>query len=288
MSESLTLSQAGHAPRWFAPGHSFQERPVCHDEAYQAPRLKAAGVDPALYPETCETGLFGLDCFASMTHGGLNIDGYVFLAQSYRRILPTRLGEPLTITGHVRELLPVQRGQLVHEIYRFTDAVGRVHVETELTGLLADPLGADASLRSQAPRLPRRQEFSREGWTCIQEKQVTPDDVRTFSEDVGNDVHFDVDFALRYGFRAPLAQGIMSAVWLLSGLPQAPDSSFGLHVAIRYLRPVFWDDFASLWIRRGSDGEIDAVESRNREGKVTADLRVLPPATSVGADGSRP
>jgi hypothetical protein len=220
-----------------------------------------------------------------MTHDGLNIDGYVFLAQTYRKILPTRLGEQLTIAGHVRELLPVQRGQLVHEIYRFADANGRIHVETELTGLLADPLGTDPNLRIHAPSLPRRQELSRDGWTCIQEKQVTPDDVRAFSEDVGNEVHFDVDFARRHGFRAPLAQGIMSAVWLLSGLPQSPRSSSGLHVAIRYLRPVFWDDSASLWIRQDSNGTVEAVESRNKEGKVTADLRVRPPVTPVGADG---
>lgn len=269
--------------RWLAPGASFAERALHHDAAYQAPRLRAAGLQPERYDAVSEAGLFGLDCFDSMSLAGLDIDGYVFLAQSYRQIAPLALGETVRISGHVRHRETMRRGVLVDEIYRFTDGNGRVLIETELTGLLADALGAaEPAGRPDAPTLPRRSELGRYGWELLAEKQVTPDDVRVFSQDVGNEIHFDADFAARYGFRAPLAQGIMSAVWLLSALVDetgTPPPAF--HAELRYLRPVFWDAAATLWIRRAPDGSVSAVESRNEEGKVTADLVLRSPLSRL-------
>jgi acyl dehydratase len=115
---------------------------------------------------------------------------------------------------------------------------------------------------------------------------VTPDDVRVFSQDVGNEVHFDVEFARQHGFRAPIAQGIMSAVWLISALYSQGAEPSRFFVDIRYLRPVFWDDYASLWVRGEPDGSIGMVQSRNEDGKVTADMTVLSISARTGSDGA--
>ena len=266
--------------RWMAPGGGYRKRSVSHDESYQTARLKAAGVEPSLYGDMAEAGLFGLDCFDSMVDAGLNIDGYVFLSQKYRLIRPIGVGEPLLIDGYVRDLAATSRGPVASEIYRFTNAAGHVCLESELTGLLAFP---DGIVDDAAPALPQRVAQPADGWTMIQEKQVTPDDVRVFSQDVGNEVHFDPDFARQHGFRAPIAQGIMSAVWLLSALYSHGARPARFFVDVRYLRPVFWDDYASLWLRRGGGGAIDMVQSRNADGKVTADLTVLSLSGQTGS-----
>ncbi|CAH1658187.1 MaoC-like domain-containing protein [Hyphomicrobiales bacterium] len=290
MLTEATAKPGKDGARWLAPGATFAERELRHDAAYQEPRLRAAGIRPERYGAISEAGLFGLDCFDSMNLAGLDIDGYVFLAQSYRQIAPVALGQAVRISGHVRHRETMLRGVLVDEIYRFTDGGGRVLIETELTGLLADPLGAtEPTGCPDAPALPRRSELAREGWEFLTEKRVTPDDVRVFSQDVGNEIHFDTDFAARYGFRAPLAQGIMSAVWLLSALADeagAPPATF--HAELRYLRPVFWDAAASLWVRRAPNGTVSAVESRNEDGKVTADLVLRSPLSRLDGTAPRP
>lgn len=259
-------------PRWASAGEPYPERAVVHDAAYQDARLRAADVDPALYGDAAEAGLFGLDCFSSMTAAGLDIDGYVFMSQTYRQIAPIAVGRRVRISGHVRRLQTVRRGIVAQDVYLFSDDRGRVVLESELNGLLAD--GPDSELdRSAAPQLPRRPPQPADGWTMVAEKRVTPDKVRTFSQDVGNEIHFDEAFARRHGFRAPLAQGIMSAVWLLSGLAaeRAPTS---FHVTLRYLRPVFWDSLQTLWTRPAEDGSIAMIQSRCEDGKVTSDLSV--------------
>ena len=289
MLTEATAKPGSDGARWLAPGATFAERGISHDVAYQEPRLRAAGVAPGRYQGVSEAGLFGLDCFDCMTHAGLDIDGYVFLSQSYRQVAPVALGEALRISGHVRHRQTMRRGVLVDEIYRFTDGSGRVVLESELTGLLADAIGASAPFgRADAPALPRRQELSRQGWELLAEKQVTPEDVRVFSQDIGNEIHFDADFAARYGFQAPLAQGIMSAVWLLSALSDAagtPPEAF--HAEMRYLRPVFWDAAATLWVRRDDSGAVIAAESRNGEGKVTADLVLSSPLVRLARAGGQ-
>lgn len=283
MSKLSSLGLRDDHARWLSPGASYRKRTVSHDDAYQEVRLKSAGVDPALYGDMAETGLFGLDCFDSMVDAGLDIDGYVFLGQRYRLIRQPALGETLEIDGHVRDLGPTARGPVVVESYRFTDAQGHVCVESELTGLLSLP---DGAVDEGAPALPRRPAQPADGWLMIQEKQITPDDVRMFSQDVGNEVHFDVEFARKLGFRAPIAQGIMSAVWLMSGLCGQGPMPARFLVDVRYLRPVFWDDYASLWLRRNEAGAIVMAQSRNAEGKVTADMNVVSMAAqpNVGGD----
>ncbi len=217
-------------------------------------------------------GLLGLDCFDAMVAEGLDIDGYVFLSQVYRSILPVRIGARLSLTGHVRSLSEVSAGHVVTETYLFEDGQGRACVETELTGLVRDGVHGPPD-RTQAPALPRRDDLPAAHWTKVQEKVLTPEKVRIFSEDVGNAIHFDPAYAQEHGFRAPLAQGVMSAVWLMSTLYERQMPTM-FDVEVRYLRPIFWDSQATLWVARSPDGSVAMAQSRNEQGKPTADMQV--------------
>jgi acyl dehydratase len=274
------------AARWAAAGTLYQPMTVVRDAAYQARRLRAADIDPALFGERCEPGLFGLDCFSAMVAAGHDIDGYVFIGQTCRQIRPVRLGETVTLSGHVRECRPVRGGICVVDVFRLSDSNGLVCWESELTGLLVDEVARRASENIDV-RVVKREAVSGEAWQRTQDKTLTPQKVRDFSEDVGNLIHFDEAYAQQHGFRAPLAQGVMSATWLLSALHRERLPS-AFDVDIRFMRPVFWDSPASLWITTAPGGDgIVAAQSRDADGKVTADLAVRW-LTGAAATGSAP
>lgn len=272
MEDIKAASVDAVAARWSAAGTLYQPMKVVHDAAYQALRLGAADVDPQLFGDVCEPGLFGLDCFSAMVAAGHDIDGYVFVGQTCRQIRPIRLGEDVILSGHVRECRPVRGGVCVVDVFRVSNASGSVCWESELTGFLVDEAARLAAGDVDA-RLVKREAVVAPVWQPVQQKVLTPQKVRDFSEDVGNIIHFDEAFARQHGFRAPLAQGVMSATWLLSTLYRdAMPTSFD--VDIRYMRPVFWDSPASLWSARDGDARFIAAQSRDENGKQTADLMI--------------
>lgn len=259
--------------RWASAPFTYVPRTVSHDRSWQRERLTAADVDPDRYGDTAETGLFGLDCFVSMVDAGLDIDGYVFVDQEFKLVRPTRLGEALQISGEVLDTRVVARGLLVDEVYRFHDASGKLCIETRLRGVASLPLERLAG--SALSAMPGRTPQPVGDWTQLEAKRLSPDKVRRFSEDVGNDIHFDIAAAQAHGFRAPLAQGVMSAVYLLGALarermPRAFDAT------IEFMRPVFWDSHATLWQCGQSNAAHPpiALQSRNADNKVTAQMSV--------------
>lgn len=259
--------------RWASAAFRYTPRTVSHQQAWQDERLSAADVDPARYGDTAETGLFGLDCFESMVDAGLGIDGYVFVDQQFTLARSPRVGEALQISGEVLSTHLVPRGLFMDEVYRFHDAHGKLCIETRLRGVASLPPQQLAGLNLGA--MPERSPQPTGDWTQIEAKQLSPAKVRQFSEDVGNDIHFDVAAAQAHGFRAPLAQGVMSAVYLLGALarerlPRAFD------VKIEFLRPVFWDARATLWQcgQANAAHHPQSLQSRNADDKVTAQMSV--------------
>ncbi|MER1966744.1 hypothetical protein [Castellaniella sp. GW247-6E4] len=267
---SETYRHPAHS-QWSAAGFRYPDRIVSHAQAWQHERLLASDVDPACYGDIAEAGLFGLDCFAAMVEAGHDIDGYLFIDQTLVLERPPRLDEPLVLSGQVDRLVPVRRGLLAEETYRLRDQAGALCIETRLRGIVA-PLPADVATNALEP-MPARSPVPADGWIQIESKQLTPEKVRAFSEDVGNDLHFDPVAARAYGFRAPLAQGVMSVVYLLGALAtQAPARRMNVH--IEFLRPVFWDSPVTLWQHgiAGDSGGRRVVQSRNESGKATANL----------------
>ncbi|MFA7437669.1 MaoC family dehydratase [Castellaniella sp.] len=259
--------------RWSAAGYQYPARRISHGADWQKARLLASDVDSRAYGHFAEPGLFGLDCFDAMVSAGHDIDGYIFLSQSLSLHRLPRLDEALSLCGTVEELTPVPRGMMARECYQFLDASGKLCLETHLIGIV-EPLG-DALSDDAIGHMPVREQAPADGWTMIGEKQITPEKVIAFSKDVGNDLHFDPEMAQHYGFRAPLAQGVMTVVYLLSALSENTIPS-GFKAQVDFLRPVFWDSTATLWIHGKDHGPSDTVwvQSRNEENKATANLIV--------------
>jgi acyl dehydratase len=254
-------------------GYKFPEWDVKRTAGDQAERLRSSDVDPALYGEYQETAMSGLDCFRTMNLGGMPIDGYVHIGQRFRQHDRIRLGESLTVKGRVESVGEHPRGTRVHHVYDFTRKDGTIPLTSEVFGLL--PYVGKNAGPGERPAREDAPGDETAGLICLEKKTLTPSKVIAFSRDVGNEIHFDPAFAARYGFRAPLAQGLMSAVWMMSPLARkgVPGK---LDVFIRFMRPVFWDDIQFLWVREAGErnGTFDLVRSIGPHGKVSAEMIV--------------
>lgn len=258
-------------PNPAAPLRSFPERTASRTRDYQERKLRACGVDPALYGDSVETGLFGQDCFKAMTAGGVVLDGMVHMAQRFKLLAPARLGEALSQRGWIASDDPDPRGRRIVQVFEFCGSDGAVSARAEMFRLKPDPekMGASRGTRRGAedPSANMRQ---------IAEKTMRPQDVTAFSEDVGNLIHFDPDFAGRYGYRAPISQGIQTMIWMMGALAERSHPK-RFDVTARFSRPIHWDDTVTLWRDAEAEEESDApslLRAINSEGKLVAELRV--------------
>jgi acyl dehydratase len=249
------------------PGFRFPDRAVALRAPYQGERLIASGVDPDLWGGMCEPVLWALEGFRSMTAVGQDIDGYVHVEQRLIQAVPVPLGETVTFRGETVALDPVPRGRHLVQRFEVVRADGEVALVAEHVGLLPDPtrMGGGAG---------RPAETAGAALEVLAEKTLTPDQVRVFSGDVGNEIHFDPEFAARYGYRAPLAQGLMTMLWMLGRLAADQGAPAAVNVVARFRRPVFWDDAMILLGRRGDDGRLGYLETRNLAGRPTAGLDI--------------
>jgi hypothetical protein len=259
----------------FQVGFRFPEWTIIRQYSEQAERLTASGIEPSLYNDYAEIGLYGLDGFRAMTKGGMSIDGYVLLQMRYRQKESIYLDEPLLIRGWVEAVRPTPIGPNVHHVYQFHRPTGEILLINDIIGITAQAEQLVQHRQSRPPEKHEPRADPTDGFILIQEKRLTPHGVRVFSQDVGNSIHFDREFAARYGFQAPLAQGVMTAVWLISALvrQKVPKK---MDINIHFLRPVFWDDRAWLWGKPDPTGRnpYEMVRSTNDANKVTAEMRI--------------
>lgn len=245
-------------------GFVFPERTIVRAAADQARWLQAAGVDPAVWDGIAEPTLWGNDGFRGMKLVRQQPNGYVHVEQRMQLSEHAALGEEIRFRGVTESVEPVRKGRLVTQRFEVVRASGAVAVAMTHVGLLPDPAAmAERGGSGDAKGEPEPLE-------PLAEQAMTPERVTTFSREVGNLIHFDPAFARGLGFRAPLAQGLQTMTWMVGVLgPEAP-----LSVTCRFRRPVFWDEPMTLLGRRDGDGRPVYLETRNRDGKATAQMAV--------------
>ena len=219
----------------------FPERETLRERGYQDRKLRACGVDPARYRDLAETGLFGQDCFKQMIAAGQVLDGMVHMGQRFILHGPVALGEPLRQSGWIESDEEHPRGRRIVQMFEFHRSSGELAVSAEMYRLKPDRSKMGVRRRGgTASKDPC------EGLAQLETKVMRPEDVMAFSEDVGNLIHFEPDFAGRYGYRAPISQGIQTMIWMMGALA-VPSPPRRLDVTASFARPVFWDETIRLW-----------------------------------------
>jgi acyl dehydratase len=220
-------------------GRRFAPTSVAVEAATQARCLRAVGVDPASHGETVAPALLGNEAYRALRATGLSIDGWIETDVHFDQREPARLDEPLTLDFRVAEGAPHPRGWRIRLLFEFARPHAAPLLRFAVGAIQGEPRPPPAAPAAAPvePLVGLRREAG---------VQLTPAAVLDFSTYVGNEIHLDPAFARRQGFRAPVAQGLMTTA-LMMGTLMAARPYRRLDARVRYLRPVFWDDALELW-----------------------------------------
>lgn len=253
------------------PGFRFPERRIVRDPQAQAQALTACALDPAIWDGLAEPTLWGNDGFQSMSASGQGIDGYIHVEQRLTLTGSIAFGETVGFSGETVSNQETARGRRIVQRFEVRRDDGRIAVVSEHVRLLPDLAKMGPKMGPTTPATGHPETIPEER---IAAKTLTPDAVATYSRPVGNEIHFDPAFAARYGYRAPLAQGLMTMTWMVAHVADAVRAAPAMTLTARFRRPVFWDDALTLVGERGTDASLDRLCALNADGRIVCDLRV--------------
>jgi acyl dehydratase len=265
----------------FRPGLKFPEWDCVITRGQQAEKLACCGLDPALHGDRVDITQLAYAAVLSALRAGLSINGRVHMSQQFDLRAPVLLGEPLRVRGEVVAVTPERRGAVEESRFDFVRPDGSIPLSTRRASLVLDPkVGA-----ARKEGAPRPAEDPRAGAVPIARHQLAPEKVAAYSIEADNLIHSDPETARRFGFRAPIAAGLMAVHFMMAALcrPAAgydrPPSSkdrgppTSLRMTVRFRRPMFWDETLEVWQKKGTEPYI-ALAVVNDEGKATSDCAV--------------
>lgn len=229
------------------PGFEFQPWTFSVDADYRAQKLTCSGIDPAIWGEFLDPSHFALLTIRQVNRDGFSINGSVHMIQHYRQHEPVRVGEEITLRGRVTGIEPAPRGTLFHASFEVVRPDGSVPLELSRTSVRMDHEGGSKGPGSSGGGA---RENPDEGFLTlprIGEKQLTPEGVGNYSDDKMNRIHDDPEIARQFGFRAPIAAGIMGSHIMMEALVLdggGPPKT--LDMEVRFRRPMFWDELLTV------------------------------------------
>lgn len=234
----------------------------------QAKKLACCDIDPAIYGDQVDITHYALATVLSAKRAGLPVNGRVHMTQRFIQGEPIILGETLTVRGEDLKVTPDRRGLIVTSRFEFVRPDGSIPLRAERTSIVLDATLAEKAEPSTAKAKPPADPT--EGLTKIGEKQLVPEKVAAYSDEAENLIHSDPETARRFGFRAPIAAGLMAIRFMMEALSKeaVPQQ---LDLQIRFRRPMFWDEKLDIWGRHDDAGKLTHIAIVNQDGKLAND-----------------
>lgn len=240
---------------------------VCVTAQEQARKLACCDIDPALYNGYADITHFAMETIMAAKRGGASINGSVHVSQYFEQRSPIRLGESLELKGEVSGVEAVPKGDLVTSRFEACRPSGEVALVLTRESLRVDPEKAAAQGGTRTPT----PQPDASGMTRLAVHPLQPDKVARYSEEGENLIHSDPEVARQFGFRAPIAAGLMAVRFMMAHLwRDGPLRS--LEMTVRFRRPMFWDDALELRGAGEPIGQLAVV--RSDDGKVANDAVV--------------
>jgi hypothetical protein len=224
---------------WIDPEAGFEltPLPLSVPAAFQDEKLRAAGIDPAVFGDTVDPSFFiGIGIRAGIRNG-ISAEGGVNMVQRLVQNRPVRLGEVLTVRGRIEQVREVPRGHTVETSILFEDTSGAVVIDASRMSLRP---ALDQGARRGAGERPPPVVPDPSLVHVLGEHQLTPERVKSYSME-GNSIHYEEEAARRGGFRAPMIGGGMG-VHFLAALLWSRGAPWALDLRIYFRRPIFWDE----------------------------------------------
>ncbi|MPY76342.1 MAG: hypothetical protein GEU87_19040 [Alphaproteobacteria bacterium] len=253
----------------FQPGLKFPEWECVVTRTQQAEKLACCGLDPALHGDRIDITQLAYAAVMSALRAGISINGRVHMSQAFDLRAPVLLGEPLVVRGEVEAVIPDRRGEIEESRFDFVRPDGSIPLSTRRSSLVLDPKIGAAREAGSKPRPP---EDPRAGKVLLARHRLVPEQVAAYSIEADNLIHSDPETARGFGFRAPIAAGLMAVHFMMAALcrPAPPER---LRMTVRFRRPMFWDDALEVWGRHEADA-LSALAVVNADGKAASDCIV--------------
>ena len=248
-------------------GMVFPDFPVTVSEQDQTEKLRCCSVDPTVHGGLVDITALAGESIMATKHAGVSINGSVHVGQYFDLRAPIELGEPLVLHGRVTKVVAEPRGHVVTCTFEAERADGTVPLLMERTSLRIAQEATKGPLGKGAAREPERELMRLEAT-----KQLLPANVAEYSIEAENLIHSDPAVAREFGFRAPIAGGLMAVRMMMEVLAQRGPID-QLQMSVRFRRPMFWDEV--LEIRsQGSAAMPEAFAVFQANGKVVNDAVV--------------
>ncbi len=245
------------------------------DQARQDRYHQTTDINGAVFAGTADISIFAQDVFRAIAKAGLPNDGRILVRQRLFQTGRVALGEILSVEAEVGPYGEGPRGRYLncHIAFRRANQTVPLRMMTEHLLPFDEVPAPGAKMPGKKPA--GGAEDPRAGMAAVGSLKLSPEKVMGYSEEAGNQIHFDPEFAASRGYRTPLAQGPMQLT-AMHGAIVARAMPWEMDLETRFLRPVFWDDELSLF----SDPERRMYRCVDGHGKLTAEA-VLHHLTTV-------
>jgi hypothetical protein len=218
-------------------------------------------VSGAAFADLVDVSVFAQDVSRAIAKAGLPNDGRVLVRQRVFQTGHIRLDEVLSVEGEIGPYGEGPRGRYLTCRVAFRRADRTVPLRMATEHLL--PYGEAPARRRKAAA---KREDPRLGMQPVGSLKLNPENVMGYAKEVGNQIHFDPEFAQSRGYRAPLAQGLMQLTALHGAIVKRA-MPWEMDVEICFLRPVFWDSQLTLY----ADLAGQLYRCIDQDGKLTAE-----------------
>lgn len=244
-------------------GFEYPTYNVTVERETQAEKLDCCGINPHTFGDYVDVTHLAAETILAGRRGGASINGSVHVTQVFDLREPIKLGEELELSGAVTGVEPAARGKMVTCRFELKRPDGTVPLVLERSSLQADPERMDGSPRASSTRAQSMPQL-----TLLSTHQLEPDKVARYSIEAENLIHSEPEVAKQFGFKAPIAGGLMAVRFMLAEL-HTKGVVGQLRMSVRFRRPMFWDD--ELKLHETGSAPRQFVMLRSSDGKMVND-----------------
>lgn len=238
MSEGNMADAGEREAEALVAGFTYPSFEVTVTPEDQAEKHRLCGVDTRLFGDYADITYFANQAILATKRAGITINGSVHMTQRYRLMEPIMVGEKLEQRGEITSTEDTPKGRIVRSTFTYVRPDGSVPMVAERSSIRLDlgtgekPAAKESSAPKAAEPLPEHE---------LSVVQFVPEHVAAYSAEADNRIHSHPEVARQFGFRAPIAGGLMASRLMMEALyRKGPVRS--LEMEIRFLRPMFWDD----------------------------------------------
>ncbi|MFO1190131.1 MAG: MaoC family dehydratase [Alphaproteobacteria bacterium] len=247
------------------PGFVYPDRNATITPELQKSKHRCCDIDPALYGGYADPALLCIHVMLAM-RDVMPLTGQVHMTQSFEQKERIKIGEKLIARGRTVSVVPAARGNIITSRFEFVRPDGSVPLFTDRSSMRPS---AEATKKGPSETGKPKPEESLAGFEPLFRKHLEPAKVAEFSIEGENRIHDDPEAARRFGFKAPIAAGVMALNFIMEALTRAGGVPKTMNWQARFLRPMFWDEPLDI-LGRKENGRLVALRIHNPEGKPTS------------------